>query len=193
MHANLAVGHQGLPAAQVASRLVKAFGDHDPQALVRSPVFSTDYATWQSHALYSRDSADYRIVCLQSSATELQAVVEPTRGDLKKASQSVWDGLRTVFRDAEPDLLLAEIIDRTTGRAVLQASSTFIAHARSRETLTLLLVGLVSVAFLVVGVLSFAASYRGEFVGGGTPGLLSSVVGLVLAMARSRKGELTWR
>ena len=73
--------------------------------------------------------------------------------------------------------------DRTTG---------FGTEIRQRETVTLLLVGLLTVIWLLLGLASFARAKPVEFLGGAVTGLVGALVGLGAAAIEARKGRLRW-
>ena len=192
MHAWLTVEHLPRPWPEVRQELARIFGPHNPDALEESPFYKAQSRAWQALPLYASQRAEYRIICMESWDEELQAVVETDRGNLRRSTQSAWRGVRSVLRDADPDLITAEIRGFGSGEPVLTGQTGLGTELRRREVWQTLGAGVATNLVVLVGFFGFAETARSELIAGAAPGLVGAAVTLGFAVRDARSGRLRW-
>jgi hypothetical protein len=103
-----------------------------------------------------------------------------------------WDGLRQALKRLSPTLQNAEVHDPTTGRVVLAAQTGLAVELRRRETFHLIAVGLATLLWLLLAILTFADNSKWEAFGGGIPGLIGGIFGVASAAGAWKKGLIRW-
>jgi hypothetical protein len=192
MYASLTIVHRELTPAEVKARLASVYGDDDPSALARSPLYTAHKHTWSRAAIFSADHAGYRVICLRNTSEELQLHIESIARDLRESCEAAWRALDKGMATDSPELRNGEILDPTNGRTLLSMvpGSTFL---KNREILQALLTGIVSVVLLVVGAFTFAEDSVGDLAIGTLPAIIGMLVILGTSLIGTGKGVIEWK
>jgi hypothetical protein len=192
VYAQLTILHKPAKPDVIHRGLKRVFGSDDRTVLQRSPLCSTNTTTWRNLVIYSTERPVYRLVSLPARNDELQVVVEPIGEDIRRASQSAWDGLRQALDSLSPTLQTAEVHDSTTDRVVLTAQTGLAVELQRRESLQLVVVGIATLLWLLLAVLTFADDNKWEAIGGGIPALIGGIFGVASATSAWKKGLIRW-
>lgn len=190
MHAELTVSHRN---GNLIASLQGHLGGHNLLA-VQTSIVLAGQPDLQAEVEYAIQRPTYRLLCWQNSPIEFQAFVEPVgQGDIKTASQTVWDVIRALGGPLNPQLARLELTDETIGRPLLVGATGFGARLGRRETLTAILIGGVSLVFLLVGAFTFAKHDRGSILNGAAPALVAALLAVAWALSDVLRGRLAWR
>jgi hypothetical protein len=187
VHAEITIGHR---AGDIAGLLAAEFGPHDDTARTRSLSLADPY--WQTRITYATATPSFRLMCYPTSTTQLQLWVEPERGDLKAACQTVWDGVRHRASGLKPNLEELTILDEATGHAILHAETGFRANLARRELVLAVAGGVVAAALLAVGWWTFARQSRAEAVIASIPAVVVGLISLFWLVPDLRRRRLRW-
>lgn len=192
MYAEFTIQHSSLSSDMLKSRLVKKFQSEDRNALKSSPLFNS--GQWDNRVLYATETPGYRLFGLPTQDEEFQIYVEPVKGNVIEICESIWRGAKRALKASSPKLVLLKLVDDGSMKDIMKATtSTFGKQLGQSEIISPLLVGVVAVIYALVGVFTFAAKDRGEFIAGAVSGLAAALVALALAFAATRRGKLTWK
>jgi hypothetical protein len=75
----------------------------------------------------------------------------------------------------------------------MTAQTGFAVEVRRREILSVLAVGIVTAMWIAVGAVTFARGKGWELLGGGLPGLVGGITGLIFAASNWRRDILRWQ
>lgn len=192
MHAEFLIQHSPLSSDMLKSSLTAKFNAEDRTALKNSPLFNT--GQWDKAVLYGTETPGYRLLCVPTQDEEFQIYVEPVKGNIIEICESVWRGAKRVLNTSSPKLTLVKLIDDDSQKDIMRATtSTFGEELGRGANMSPLIVGIVAAIYALIGVFTFAAKDRGQFVAGAITGLAGALVTLALAFAVTRKGKLSWK
>ena len=155
--------------------------------------FAPRVAAWQGIVVYARELPMCRMIAAPASNEELHIVIEPTHGNLVRACQGAWQSVRSAMKESHPKLETAMLVDQVTGRELFVGNDGLGAQVRTREVASLILVGLVTVAWLLAGSATFARDLGTEWIAGGMTGIVGALVAAVWALVDWRRGRLKWK
>ena len=187
MHAEITIGHR---PGDIPGLLAAEFGPHDGTARTRSLSLADPY--WQTRIAYATETPSFRLMCYPTSTTQLQLWVEPVRGDLKAACQTVWDGVRRRASGLKPKLEELTIRDDATGQAILSAETGVRANLARRELVLAVAGGVVATALLATGWWTFAKQSRAEAVIASIPAVVVGFIALFWLVPDLRQRRLRW-
>jgi hypothetical protein len=192
VHAEFVVVHSALPSDALKSRLIGKFQAEDRNALKGSSLFNS--GKWDDRVLYCTETPGYRLFCVPTQDEESQIYIEPVKGNVIKVCDSVWRGTKKALRASSPKLSSLELVDGESGKDIMGAcESTLSQEFARRETLSPVMVGVVSLVYGVVGIRTFAAADGAKFLAGAVAGLAAAVVAAIAALIAARKGRLIWK
>ena len=190
MRAELWVKHSEVDPTSLQRGLCNVFGPDDRESLKNSEVFSAE--RWKDKVLFAREDPSYRMICFQSTNTELQVHVEPVTGNILRAAESAWGSIKKVLTEAEPKLSQSKLVDGASNREFLSGQTGLSTELRRRETLTPLVVAGAVLVFSIIGVLTFAKDEPWRFLSGAVSGVVAGVAALIFAVLEAGKGTLRW-
>jgi hypothetical protein len=114
MRAEMGVAHEQGDMVGVVSGL---FGAPDAAALDRSLLFADD-PDLQAKVAYVSEVSGFRVICCKATPYRVDLFIEPVRGDLKDACQTVWSGIRTSAGNLKPRLEALQVFDEATAERV---------------------------------------------------------------------------
>jgi hypothetical protein len=158
--------------------------------LANSPTFKT--GAWKNSIVLSAETPSCRIICVTGHARELQMHVESVRGDILRASESAWHGVRNALGSLKPRVSELELFDHDSGRRLMVGATGLRAEFQRREVIVPVLVAAAVVAYVVVGALTFASGDLPRLIGAGIAGFIPGAVALALLTVDVRKGKLRW-
>jgi hypothetical protein len=189
MYAEFWVGHAELKASAVRRLLNAKFREHDPEVIEGSQIFTEK---WRELVLFATETTNYRMICFPDRNDQLQVVIEPLMGNIMPACQSAWQGIRAALAKQHPRLTSAKLIDNVSGKEFLSAMTGLGTELRRRDTVAHLLIGALTVVWIIIGVATFAKEVGLQFAGGAITGLIGASTSVLMAFAQARKGVLRW-
>jgi hypothetical protein len=190
MHAEFGIEHLTLDEDSLRHRLVDKFRANDLSVLTESRLFSNP--EWRNLVLFATKTPNYRMICFPEHDQQLQIYIEPVGGNILRACDSAWKGTHAALKEVKPKLASLKLVDTESGKEFLSATTGLGTELRRREVVTLLIVGGLTLAWLLAGVWTFAASDPLPFAGGTITGLVGGLVGLIYAGSDARRGTLRW-
>ncbi len=189
MYAEFWVAHAELEPNVVKRILSAKFRKHDPEVIEESSIFT---AKWRDLVLFATETTNYRMICFRDRNDQLQVVIEPLMGNIMPACQSAWQGIRGALAKHQPRLTSAKLIDEVSGREFLSAMTGLGTELRRRDTLTHLVIGALTLVWMIIGVATFAKGVVPQFAGGAITGLVGAATSVLMAFVQARKGVLRW-
>jgi hypothetical protein len=190
MWAEMVVGHAESEAADDVSLLTKVFGLNDPDTLKSSTQFKQE--SWKNRLLYAKELGSYRILCYRDGNNELVSYIEVKRGTILEACQSAWGKVRTAYAKHNPRLSTLDLVDLQSGAFLSGRISRLGTELKKRESIAPIIVGLATVVYFTVAILTFGANDKIKYTQGAIAGTVAALVALGFAYVEARRGRLRW-
>jgi hypothetical protein len=118
--------------------------------------------------------------------------VEPVTGNVIRASESAWIGMKKALKDCGPNVTDLKLVDSVSNREFMSGRTGLVSELRRRETFVPAIIGLAVLVYAIIGAISFAKDDPGRFLLGSLSGVVAAIVTVGFAFIEARKGVLRW-
>jgi hypothetical protein len=172
--------------------LAEKFGRHDPNVLDHISIFKEN-PQWKNLVLFSNEHPGSRTAFFWKSPTRVAVHIQPLNDNVFYSTQETWKELRSALGS---DIKIEEckLIDNTAAvKDVMRGSAaSWTGELKKRENATPLVLSIVAVAWIAIGLATFAQSDQWKFISGAVAAVAAGILALMYILLETRSKTLKW-